>query len=154
MEYTAILKDTTAGQANYVSKLFEEMSAILQSSDNEEEWKDVLDAIPILFRQFVTAFRGKRGSASGQEMTRAVEFKFFIEAHTVLEKVRSPRLYLETLCDLLDQLVQLNVYHMQNSDTTKSHREFLDSIAEKLPSYLSNQNGEALESLSSLQLLT
>ncbi|CDH52663.1 hypothetical protein RO3G_10807 [Lichtheimia corymbifera JMRC:FSU:9682] len=128
MEYTSIFRSSDAAsfqsnKSTYVYKLFEELGRLLKKPESVE---DVLDVIPVLYSRFVRAFRKKRVQTSGQDTVRHVEFGFLVECHKILEQSSE----VDTLCQLLHVLLELNVYVARNDDVSRSQHAFLDDIAE------------------------
>lgn len=98
----------------------------------------MLDVIPVLYSRFVRAFRKKRGQTAGQDTVRHVEFGFLVECHKILEQCSD----VDTLCQLLHVLLELNVYVARNDDVSRSQHAFLDDIAENAVNLLGSPKGE------------
>lgn len=73
-----------------------------------------------------------------QDISRMAEFGLFVYLLKIItnikDKVVSP--YLETLCKLLKELIQWNVYSARNDEIAKSQQEVLNAIADDIVSYL------------------
>lgn len=106
-------------------------------------WDDqftVLDVMPVLYSRFVRAFRKKRVQTSGQDTVRHVEFGFLVECHKILEQSSE----VDTLCQLMHVLLELNVYVARNDDVSRSQHAFLDDIAENAVNLLACPKGECV----------
>ncbi|KAF7721634.1 hypothetical protein EC973_004355 [Apophysomyces ossiformis] len=146
LEYTSVLKESSftrdlsqSKQTSYVSKLFEELTTMLEKPKEDSKVLDVFDVLPILFKLFVERFRNKRQPTSSmQDLGRTVEFGFFIEACIILRKLRDRNrtIYLEFLGRILQQMVELNVYDARNDDVGKAQLAILEEIANEIVSYL------------------
>ena len=101
-----------------------------------------LDILPVLFDNFVQAFRKKRGNTASQDIDRQVEFGFFTECRTLLDKLKASAPYVQTLSKLLQALVQLNVYVARNDELSQQQFGILDEITETMISLLKDQNSK------------
>ncbi|KAG0170859.1 hypothetical protein DFQ28_001467 [Apophysomyces sp. BC1034] len=147
-EYTSVFKESSltraignSKQTSFVSKLFEELSNMVETSKDEGQALDALDIMPVLFKSFVDTFRKKRQSTSSmQDLGRVVEFGFFIEACIVLKKIRdrNVKAYLESLGRIMREIVELNIYSARNDDVGKAQLAVLEEIANETISYLSD----------------
>jgi predicted Holliday junction resolvase-like endonuclease len=99
-----------------------------------------LDITPILFSAFLDAFRQKRNTSTSamQDTSRMAEFGIFVYLSKIIGNVKDKAVsaYLETLCRLLKELLQWNVYSARNDDIAKSQQDVLNSITEDVISYL------------------
>lgn len=102
--------------------------------------KIALDITPILLSAFLDAFRQKRNTSSSamQDVSRMAEFGIFVYLSKIIGNIKEKAVsaYLETLCKLLKELLQWNVYSARNDDIAKSQQDVLNSIAEDVVSYL------------------
>lgn len=99
-----------------------------------------LDITPILFSAFLEAFRQKRNTSTSamQDISRMAEFGIFVYLAKIIAtmKEKSVSAYLETLCRLLNGLLQWNVYSARNDEIAKSQQNVLNTIADDIVIYL------------------
>ncbi|KAI7849555.1 hypothetical protein BDC45DRAFT_573759 [Circinella umbellata] len=155
LEYTSVLKkdqqsttqqqSITKNKTSYVSKLFEELGQLLENKNDQELVLDALDILPVLFDNFVQAFRKKRGNTASQDIDRQVEFGFFTECRNLLDKLNASAPYVQTLSKLLQILVQLNVYVARNDELSQQQSAVLDGITETMIHLLKDQNKRAYQ---------
>ncbi|KAK4518451.1 BHLH domain-containing protein [Mucor velutinosus] len=151
LEYTSVLKDviatdnttTTSGnvkQTNYVVKLFETLEAMVSNTKDKEQMLDAVDITPTLFSAFLDAFRQKRNTSTSamQDISRMAEFGIFVYLLKILSCIKETHVavYLESLCRLLKELLQWNVYTARNDDIAKSQQLVLNEIADNVVIYL------------------
>lgn len=145
LEFTSVLKDANTQnsvsnanvkQTNYVVRLFETLETMVSDAGNPEQILDALDIMPILFSSFLEAFRQKRNTSTSslQDISRMAEFGLFVYLSNIVGKVKETAVaaYLETLCKLLKELLQWNVYTARNDEIAKSQQEVLTNFADDI----------------------
>ncbi|RCI02663.1 hypothetical protein CU098_008721, partial [Rhizopus stolonifer] len=158
LEYTSVLKDTGSEnhtsegkvkQTNYVVRLFETLEAMTNSTDDVEQVLDAVDITPTLFSAFLGAFRQKRNTSTiaMQDISRMAEFGFFIHLNKILNTMKDKQVsaYLETLCQLLKNMLQWNVYSARNDDIAKFQQGVLNEIVNDLLHYLQDTDNTLLK---------
>ncbi|KAI7907434.1 Urb2/Npa2 family-domain-containing protein [Cokeromyces recurvatus] len=142
LEFTSVLKEVNnnAKQASYVIKLFDTLDTMVKNAKDTDELLDVLDITPVLFSAFLSAFRQKRSTSATQDINRMVEFGFFIYLLRILSNIKDTAIdiYLDILCQLLKQVLELNVYNMRNDDITKYQQSILSEITKDIISYIND----------------
>ncbi|CAO3616277.1 unnamed protein product [Cunninghamella blakesleeana] len=152
-EYNAVLKNFDSNiltnsnkNASYVTKIFEELNNIISTAKTLETVNDVYDILPILLSEFIKQYRYKHNitSASIQDINRSVEFGFFMNIRTILDKGRdlSFNSYMETRSLLLEQVLILNIYNARNDTISQQQYTFLNSLANETVDYLLNKTKE------------
>ncbi|KAI9316049.1 Urb2/Npa2 family-domain-containing protein [Dichotomocladium elegans] len=147
MEFKTLFRTTTAVEQGatsmtFVYKLFEEMSALLKTEETIQD-----DMLPVLYSRYITAFRKKRGNASGQDADRIAEFGFLVECHAMLERNLKPAVYIDTLCKLLKIMADMNVIVSRNDDISRSQYGFLETISDNAVALLQNNDGVPQDSV-------
>ncbi|CAO3606615.1 unnamed protein product [Mucor hiemalis] len=149
LEFTSVLKDanaqntlssTNVKQTNYVVRLFETLEAMVSDTENMDQILDALDVVPVLFSSFLEAFRQKRNTSTSslQDISRMAEFGLFVYLSNIIGMVKETAgpAYLKTLCKLLNELLQWNVYTARNDDIAKSQQEVLTNFADDIIVYI------------------
>ncbi|KAL7313294.1 hypothetical protein PS15m_007055 [Mucor circinelloides] len=147
LEYTSVLKDVNATgtngnvkQTNYVVKLFETLESMVANTKDKEQMLDAVDITPTLFSAFLDAFRQKRNTSTSamQDISRMAEFGIFVYLLKILSNIKETHVavYLESLCRLLKELLQWNVYTARNDDIAQSQQLVLNGIADDVVDYL------------------
>ncbi|GAA5808334.1 hypothetical protein MFLAVUS_001724 [Mucor flavus] len=148
LEFTSVLKDANSDntsnanvkQTNYVVKLFETLESMVNNPKDTDQMLDALDITPILFSAFLEAFRQKRNTSTSamQDISRMAEFGLFVYLLKIITSIKEKAVsaYLETVCRLLNQLIQWNVYSARNDEIAKSQQVVLNTIADEIVSYL------------------
>lgn len=73
-----------------------------------------------------------------QDISRMAEFGLFVYLLKIITSIKEKAVsaYLETVCRLLNQLIQWNVYSARNDEIAKSQQVVLNTIADEIVSYL------------------
>jgi hypothetical protein len=73
-----------------------------------------------------------------QDISRMAEFGIFVYLSKIIASIKDKAVsaYLETLCRLLKELLQWNVYSARNDEIAKSQQDVLNTIADEVVIYL------------------
>jgi hypothetical protein len=159
LEYTSVLTTQNTKNASYVSKLFEELSKMMTTGEEQDgklterqyrkliymcSWFVVLSILPTLLSQFILAFRRKKHTtmAPTQDLNRLVEFGFFMQMYGIVEKGESTAMALKVEALLLEQVLALDIYTARNDAVSKKQHDYLDALAARTVDYLKNTEGK------------
>lgn len=91
---------------------------------------------------FVQSYRKKRNAltisnvlknVSSMDVNRTVEFGFFQAMHNILiDATACPNASLEALNNLLQNMLDMNIYHATNDTVAKEQHEVLSGVTEML----------------------
>lgn len=115
---------------------------MVSDAGNVEQILDALDIMPVLLSSFLEAFRQKRNTSTSslQDISRMAEFGLFVYLSNIIGNVKETAVtaYLETLCKLLKELLQWNVYTARNDEIAKSQQEVLTNFANDIILYIND----------------
>lgn len=113
---------------------------MVNNTKDSEQMLDALDIMPVLFSSFLEAFRQKRNTSTSalQDISRMAEFGIFVYLSKIIEQVKDKAVssYLQTLCRLLRELLQWNVYSARNDDIAKLQQEVLIKFVDDIVVYV------------------
>jgi len=160
LEYPTVLQTTLNNDTNssknqsYVKKLFDELGELIRCPKADQDMEATLYILSPLFAMFVQGFRKKRNALtmsnvlknmSSMDVNRTVEFGFFQAMYSILIDARSQlNASLEALNSLLQNILQMNVYHATNDTLAKEQHSFLANVTTILFSHLADKRLQGL----------